>query len=81
MIKKTDTRKPYINTMKEKIETSNVPKAIGTYSQAIKSSWKLYKKETNKCYIVFSPISTAWRATAVGSAMGASFISKFFGSS
>ena len=37
MIKKTDTRKPYINTMKEKIETSNVPKAIGTYSQAIKS--------------------------------------------
>lgn len=37
MIKKTDTRKPYINTMKEKIETSNAPKAIGTYSQAIKS--------------------------------------------
>ncbi|GIS32151.1 MAG: hypothetical protein Ct9H90mP4_00650 [Gammaproteobacteria bacterium] len=37
MIKRTGTRKPYINTMKEKIETSNAPKAIGTYSQAIKS--------------------------------------------
>ena len=37
MIKRTGTLKPYINTMKEKIETSNAPKAIGTYSQAIKS--------------------------------------------
>jgi len=37
MIKRTGTRKPYINIMKEKIETSNAPKAIGTYSQAIKS--------------------------------------------
>ncbi len=37
MIKKTETLRPYINNMKEKIETSNAPRAIGTYSQAIKS--------------------------------------------